>query len=304
MTSQALLRPRRIRWRDHVTGLLFAAPFIVGFLAFTIYPFFASMYYSLTDYGLLGQPEWVGLQNYADLIHDPVFHTALGNNAYLIFVGMPAYILWSLLTAFLLNVSVRGLPLYRTIYLLPAIMPSVAASYVWVWVLNPRTGVGYYLSLLGITPPLWYNDPQWAKPGLILFWFWAVGLDALILLAALQGIPQDLKEASELDGASPARRAWSVDLPLISPAILFVTVTGVIWTVSYFTQAFIISSSVGGPPGGRESSMLFLAYYLYVNAFQYLKMGYAAALAWVLFVINAVLTFAMLRVTRERVFYG
>ena len=300
MLSQASLRRRHIRWRDHVTGLLFGAPFIIGFLAFTLYPFFASLYYSFTEYGLLKQPEWVGLQNYADLMKDTVFHTALSNNAYLIFVGMPAYIIWSLIVAFLLNVNVRGLPLYRTIYLLPAIMPSVAASFVWLWVLNPRTGIGYYLSLLGITPPLWYNDPQWAKPGLILFWFWAVGLDALILLAALQGIPQDLKEAAELDGATPLRRAWSLDLPLISPAILFVTVTGVIWTVSYFTQAFIIA----GPTGGRESSMLFLALYLYVNAFQYLKMGYAAALAWVLFILNAIMTFLMLQLTRERVFYG
>ncbi|MHB0875633.1 MAG: carbohydrate ABC transporter permease [Anaerolineae bacterium] len=298
--NQAVLPRRRVRWRDHITGLLFAAPFIVGFLAFTLYPFLASLYYSFTDFGLLGQPQWVGLQNYTSLLRDEVFHIALSNNAYLVFVGMPFYIIWSLLVALLLNVNVRGQPLFRTIFLLPAIMPSVAASYVWLWVLNPRTGVGYFLSLVGITPPLWYNDPAWAKPGLILFWFWAVGLDALILLAALQGIPQDLKEAAQLDGASPRRRAWSIDLPLISPAILFITVTGVIWTVGYFTQAFIIA----GTTGGRESSMLFLALYLYVNAFQYLKMGYASALAWVLFFINAGLTFAMLRITRERVFYG
>jgi len=295
-----LISRKRIHWRDQVNGALFASPFIVGFLAFSLYPFLASLYYSFTDYGLMGRPEWVGLQNYLDLVRDKVFHVALNNNAYLVFIGIPFYIVWALLTALLLNARVHGISIYRTLFLLPATIPSVAASYVWLWVLNPRTGVGYYISLFGLNPPLWYNDPQWAKPGLILFWLWTVGMDALIFLAALQGIPQDLKEAAELDGATQRRRALSIDLPLISPAILFVTVTGVIWTISFFTQAFIIA----GPTGGRESSMLFLALYLYVNAFQYLKMGYASALAWMLFLVNAALTLIMLRASRERVFYG
>lgn len=290
----------RVRWRDQVTGLLFALPFILGFIGFRLYPFFASLYYSFTDFSLLGQPHWIGVGNYSELLRDRVFRIALSNNAYLVFVGMPFYILWALFTALLLNLKVRGIRLFRTIYFLPAIMPSVAASYVWLWVLNPRTGVGYYLSLFGITPPLWYHDPLWAKPGLILFWFWTVGFDTVIFLAALQGIPQDLHEAAELDGASRKQRAISIDLPLISPAILFVAVTGVIWAIGYFTQAFIIA----GPEGGRESSMLFLAMYLYSNAFQYLKMGYASALAWVIFILNALMTVALLRVSRERVFYG
>ncbi len=296
----ALRSLRRVRWRTQVAGLLFASPLIVGAIAFQLYPFFASLYYSFTDFALLGSPKWVGVQNYSHLLQDAVFHKALSNNAYLIFLGIPVYIVWALLTALLLNLRVRGRTLFRTLFFVPAVMPSVAASYVWLWVLNPRTGVGYYLSLFGIQPPLWYNDPNWAKPGLILFWFWTVGFDAVIFLAALQGIPQDLHEAAELDGAGRARRALSIDLPLISPAILFVVVTGAIWALSYFTQAFIIA----GPEGGRESSMLFSAMYLYTSAFQYLKMGYASAMAWVLFILNAVMTVIMLRVSRERVFYG
>jgi multiple sugar transport system permease protein len=200
----------------------------------------------------------------------------------------------------MMNLKVCGTKVFRTVYFLPAIMPSVAASYVWLWVLNPRTGVGYYLTSLGIRPPLWFNDPVWAKPGLILFWFWTVGFDAVIFLAALQGIPEDLHEAAELDGADLWQKVINIDLPLISPAILFVLVTGVIWVIGYFTQAFIIA----GPEGGRESSMLFLAMYLYVNAFQYLKMGYASAIAWIIFVLNAIMTYLLLRLSHKRVFYS
>lgn len=291
---------RRVRWRTQLAGLVFASPLIVGFIAFNLYPFVTSLYYSFTDFSLLGTPNWVGLRNYKALLSDPVFHKALWNNAYLIFLGIPVYTIWALFVALLLNVEVWGKSLFRTLFFLPAVMPSVAASYVWLWVLNPRTGAGYYLSYFGISPPLWYDDPLWAKPGLILFWFWTVGFDSLIFLAALQGVPKEFHEAAEIDGASQWRRAVSIDLPLISPAILFVVVISAIWALSYFTQAFIIA----GPEGGRESSMLFLAMYIYVNAFQYLKMGYAAALAWTLFFLNGLMTFIMLRVSQRRVFYG
>lgn len=294
----------RHRWRDQLAGLLFAAPFLIGFLAFSVYPFIASLYYSFTDFALLNRPEWLGLENYQHLLQDPVFHKALQNNAYMVFIGIPIYVIWALFTAVLLNAGVRAQGLFRALCFLPGVVPSVAASYVWLWVLNPRTGVGYYMSALGITPPLWFNDPQWAKPGLILFWLWSVGFDTVIFLAALQGVPQDLHEAAELDGAAPWRRALSIDLPLISPAILFVLVTGVIWALGYFTQAYIISSgTTGATIGGRESSMLFLSIYIYQNAFQYLKMGYASALAWIMFVLNAAFTIIMLRLSRSRVFY-
>ncbi len=298
--SSVARRMRRVRWGTQLTGLLFAAPLIVGFIAFQLYPFFTSLYYSFTDFGLIGTPRWVGLENYAHLYRDAVVRKALLNNAYLVFVGMPIYILWALFTALMLNLNVRGRGLFRSLFFIPAVMPSVAVSYVWLWVLNPRTGPFYYLNLIGIQPPLWFADPSWAKPGLILFWLWAVGFDAVIFLAALQGVPQDLHEAASLDGAGPVRRAISIDLPLISPAILFVVVTGVIWTIGYFTQAFIIS----GPSGGRESSMLFLGMYLYTTAFQYLKMGYGSAMAWLIFVLNAIMTAIMLRVSRDRVFYS
>jgi len=294
----------RHRWRDQLAGLLFASPFVIGFLALTVYPFFASLYYSFTDFALLNQPEWLGSENYRHLATDPVFQKALTNNAYMVFIGIPIYVLWALFTAVLLNIGVRVQGIFRALCFIPAVVPSVAASYVWLWVLNPRTGIGYYLSLIGITPPLWFNDPAWAKPGLILFWLWSVGFDTVIFLAALQGVSQDLHEAAELDGAALWRRAISIDLPLISPAILFVLVTSVIWALSYFTQAYIISTgTTSGVLGGRESSMLFLSMYVYQNAFQYLKMGYASALAWTMFLLNATFTVIMLRLSRSRVFY-
>jgi multiple sugar transport system permease protein len=304
---RTLPRLKRSRWRDQVAGLLFASPFLIGFLVFNAYPFFASLYYSFTDFALLGSPKWLGLQNYLHLIHDSVFLKALSNNAYMVFIGLPIYLVWALLTAFLLNQALPAQGLFRSLYFIPAVTPSVAASYVFLWVLNPRTGIGYYLSKIGITPPLWFNDPAWAKPGLILFWLWTVGFDTVIFLAALQGVPQDLHEAAEIDGAGRWRRGLSIDLPLISPSILFVGVTSIIWALSYFTQAYIIAgagSDAASLTGGRESSMLFLSIYIYANAFQYLKMGYAAAMAWLMFILNAIVTFLMLRFTRRRVFYS
>jgi multiple sugar transport system permease protein len=283
-----------------LAGFLFALPLIIGFLTFSLYPFLLSLYYSFTDFSLLGKPAWLGLQNYQEMVGDVVFRKALSNNAYMIFLGIPLYTVWALFTAFLLNLEVRGRSIFRTLYFLPAVMPSVAASYVWLWVLNPGTGVGYYLTYLGISPPLWYSDPNWAKPGLILFWLWSVGFDTVIFLSALQGVPKEILEAAEMDGAGYFRRALRIELPLISPAILFVVVTSVIWAISYFTQAIIIA----GPDGGRESSMLFLSMYIYANAFQYLRMGYASAMAWTLFLANALMTLIMLRVSRNRVFYG
>jgi multiple sugar transport system permease protein len=293
-------RARHIHWRTQLAGFLFALPLIIGFLAFQLYPFLASFYYSFTDFSLLGKTNWLGLENYQQMLHDPVFIKALTNNAYMILIGIPLYTLWALLTAFLLNLDVGGRAIFRTLYFLPAIIPSVAASYAWLWVLNPSTGANYYLTWLGIAPPLWYSDPDWAKPGLILFWLWSVGFDTVIFLAALQNVPKELLEAAQIDGASSFRRILSIELPLISPAILFVVVTSVIWALSYFTQAYIVA----GPEGGRESSMLFLSVYIYTNAFQYLKMGYASALAWVLFALNALVAFLMIRISRSQVFYG
>jgi multiple sugar transport system permease protein len=293
-------RGRQIQWRTQLAGFLFALPLIIGFLAFNLYPFLASLYYSFTDFSLLGQTNWLGLQNYEQMLKDEVFLKALSNNAYMIFLGIPLYTLWALLTAFLLNLEVRGLALFRTVYFLPAVIPSVAASYAWLWVLNPSTGANYYLTWLGITPPLWYGDPNWAKPGLILFWLWSVGFDTVIFLAALQNVPKELLEAAEIDGATYVHRVINIELPLISPAILFVVVTSVIWALAYFTQAYIVA----GPEGGRESSMLFLSIYIYVNAFQYLKMGYASAIAWVLFLLNATVTLMMIRLSRSQVYYG
>lgn len=290
----------RIQWRTQLAGFLFALPLIIGILAFNLYPFLASLYYSFTDFSLLGQTNWLGLQNYEQMLQDEVFLKALSNNAYMILVGIPLYTLWALLTAFLLNIEVRGRALFRTLYFLPALIPSVAASYAWLWVLNPSTGANYYLTWLGITPPLWYADPNWAKPGLILFWLWSVGFDTLIFLAALQNVPKELVEAAEIDGATYLRRVLKIELPLISPAVLFVVVTSIIWALSYFTQAYI----VGGLEGGRESSMLFLSVYIYANAFQYLKMGYASALAWMLLLLNAAVTLIMIRLSRTQVFYG
>jgi multiple sugar transport system permease protein len=298
-------RFRRVNWRNQLKGFLFASPFIVGFLALQLYPFLASLYYSFTDFSLMARPHWLGLENYRHMLFgDPVFRTALANTIYLVLLGIPIYVFWSLITALLLNLRVAGRSLFRTIYFLPAITPTVAATFVWIWLLKPRTGiVSFYLSKLGIVAPLWFNDPHWAKPGVILLWLWAVGVDTVILLTALQGVPKELHEAAELEGAGWWARTVYVDLPIISPALLFVTVNCVIWVLQTFTQPFLITGGQAAT-GGRESSLLFFSMYIWANAFQYVKMGYASALAWMLFILNLGLALVVLRATNRRVFYS
>ncbi len=300
----------RIFWRNQVNGLLFASPFIIGCLAFSLYPFVSSLYYGFTDFSLLGTPHWIGLANFRQIVfRDANLRIAVFNTGYLVLLGIPIYVLWALATAFLLNLDIRGKSAFRSIYFVPAITPAVAGTYIWLWMLNPRTGiVSYYLSLLGIVPPLWFMDPNWAKPGVIILMLWGVGLDTVIFLTALQGVPKELHEAAQLEGANWWSRSIDIDLPMISPAILFVVVNSVIWALQYFTQPYLITMGAyttgGAPTGGRESSLLFLSIYIWANAFQYVKMGYASAMAWLMFICNLALTAIMLRVSRERVFYG
>lgn len=298
-----------MRWSKHarrefLAGLLFSAPWLIGLIVIIVYPMLTTLYYSFTRYDIPLEPRWIGLKNYIDLFtNDRFFPKALFNSAFLTLIGIPAQLAFALACAMLLNIKIRGQAIWRTVYILPTLMPPVALALLWRWMLNPELGlINNALRAVGITGPLWFADPLWSKPSVILMQLWAVGAMTVIYLAALQGVPHELYEAAEIDGAGRLQRFWNITLPMISPVTLFQLITGVIWSLKFFTEAYIIGG-VGSSPGAPEGSLLFYGLYLYVQGFQYLNMGYAAAMAWILFVITALATWLILRGLRRWTFY-
>lgn len=286
--------------RRTITGLLFASPWLVGFLCFTLYPMGASLYYSLTDYAVLRPPSWVGLGNYIQLLSDPDFWTSLGNTLYMVIFDVPLYTLLSFLVALALNQRVRGLSFFRTVFMLPWVMPVAASATLFLFIFNPDYGlINSALDAVGISGPLWLGDAAWAKPSLILMDLWTTGFGAVLFLAAMQGIPQELYEAASLDGAGGWAKTLRITVPLVSPVTLYSLITGLIAIFGYFAQAYIFTSGGAGPSNSLEFYML----YLYNTAFHYLHMGYASALAWVLFVITLLASLALLWSSKRWAYY-
>lgn len=282
------------------TALAFISPWIAGFLIFTAYPLVASLFYSFCDYDVLTRPVWVGLLNYRDMISDRVYWQSLGNTLVFAALALPLGLLLALALALLLNQPVRGRGMYRAIYYLPSLVPAVAGAMVWLWILNGRLGLlNQALAYVGVThPPQWLADPVWTKPALVLMAVWGCGNTVVIYLAALQGVPRALLEAATIDGASAWRRLIHVTLPSISSVIYFNLIVGIIGSLQVFASAFVM---LGG--GGPDRSALFYAVYLYQNAFEYRQMGYACAMAWILFLIILGLTWVATRGTRGLVHY-
>jgi ABC-type sugar transport system permease subunit len=305
----ARLRLTRLERRSLRTGLLFISPWLVGFLAFNLYPAIASLYYSFTNFKILQEPRWVGLDNYTALINDPLFWKSLGNTLYLTVVGVPLAVVVALGIALLLNrKGIRGIGIFRTIFYLPVVIPGVAAAILWIFLLSPINGLlNQSLKVAGIAGPGWFYDPAWAKNGIILMTIWAAGDVVIIYLGALQGVSRALYEAAEVDGAGAWVKLRHVTIPMISPAILFNLITGAIAAFQSFTQAFVVSAGVGrgndGSIGGVQNSLLFYGLNIYNNAFRYFQLGYASALAWILLVIILIATLVLLRATRNRVYY-
>ena len=291
-------------------GLLFISPLLVGFAVFTIYPVAASIWYSFCDYDVIRPTRFVGLANFVELAHDERFIHSLWNTlAFTVFV-VPLTMLTALVLAFLLNMKLRGQALYRTIFFLPSIVPLVASSVLWLWLLNPDYGlVNMFIrpvldvvnALVGthLTPPGWLVDPAWTKPALILMCLWGVGGSMIMYLAALGDVPVALYEAAEIDGASAWRKTWHITLPMISPVLFFTLIMGIIGAMQFFDQAWVMTPN--GQPG---DATLFYSLYLFANAFLYLRMGLASAQAWVLFVVIVIATIAVFRSTRRFVYYG
>jgi len=307
MSSESVRLSRATR-RELRAGLLFISPWVIGFLVFTLYPMGASLYYSFTDYPILSTPSWIGLENFRTMLQDVYIRQSISNTLYIGLVGVPLRLMLALACALVLNFKVRGQAIYRTIYYFPSIVPVVASTLLWVWILNPQFGfINQLLGYVGIRGPNWINDPAWAKPSFILMGAWGMGGTMIIYLAALQDVPRSLYESAELDGANWWRKFLSITFPMISPATLFNLIMGVIGSFQYFTQAYVMAGATSRTQatlGAPQGSTLFYALYLYVNAFRYFRMGYASAMAWVLLVIVLVCTLGILRGLRRHVYYA
>ena len=295
-----------MRNRSLIRGLLFASPWIVGFVIFQFMPIVASAYFSLTDFNLFQEPTFVGLENYERLASDELFWKSLFNTLYLTVIGVPISLAAGLAAALALNMKVPGQSWFRLIVFLPTVVPVVAATYIWRWLLNAQYGyVNATLSSVGLGEPLWLTDPFWTKPALILISLWVTGSAMVVFLAALQDVPDVYYEAAVIDGAGAWSKFRHVTLPFISPVILFETIIASIFTLQYFTQAYLLGQTrLNAPSGGPENSLLVYGLYLFERAFVYLDMGYASAMAWVLFLIALVGIFLLLRISRNRVFYA
>ena len=283
--------------RNLRNGLLFISPWLVGFAIFTAYPIAASLYYSMCRYRVLSPPEFVGLANYAKLAHDEYFWKALGNTVFML-IEVPLGVIFGLGIALLLNQKLKGMAFFRTVFYLPAVVPVVASAMVWLWVLNPQYGLlNDFLGKLGLPALPWLASPAWSKPSMIMMDLWAVGAGMIIYLAALQGVPEQLYEAAELDGASGWQKIRHVTIPQVSPVIFYLSIMGIIGAFQYFTQTFIMTQ------GGPDNSTLFYALYLFQNAFERFKMGYACAMAWVLFILTLGATLVIFKTSARWVYY-
>lgn len=296
----------QIRRRQLLWGLAFAAPWIIGFIVFIIGPTLLSGYYSLTNFNLFQSPAFVGLANYRAMLADPTFWQSLGNTLWLTGIGVPLGLALSMGSALILNLPVRGQPLFRALVYLPSIVPVVVCGYLWRWLMNAQYGwVNYILQLLHLPQPDWLNSPPWAKPAVLLVTLWTIGGPTIIYLAAIKNVPSQLYEAARMDGAGVIARFRHITWPTVSPVTLFQVIVSIIAYLQIFTQPYLLAQTrLNAPSGGPNNSMLTYSMYLFQNAFVYLKMGYASAMAWVLFVITMVVTAVLLITSKRWVHYG
>jgi multiple sugar transport system permease protein len=288
-----------IRQHEERIALLFLSPWLFGFLVFTAFPIVASMFISLTEYPILKSPEFVGIRNYTHMITgDPLFWQSLKVTTIYTLAIVPLQLVTAYALAILLNQTVHGLSVFRTVFFLPAVTPAVATALMWMWVFHPEIGLANSaLAAIGVEGPKWLASTEWALPTFIIISLWGIGGGMVIYLAGLQSVPTSLYEAAELDGAGAWARFIHVTLPMTSPVILFVTVTSMIGSFQVFTAAFVMTD------GGPVNSTLFFVLHLYNYGWRFLKMGYASALAWVLFVIILGLTLFLLRMSGRLVYY-
>lgn len=285
--------------REEREFYLLIAPWLIGFMLFSFGPIVASFIISMTEWPMLRAPRWAGLRNYATIFTaDPLFTLTLSNTLYYVFLSVPMGICMAMLLAILLNQKVRLMTLYRTFFYLPSLVTGVSVAVLWSWLLNPQFGlVNHALALVGIQGPEWLFNTKTAMPAMIVMSLWGIGGSMVIYLAGLQGIPEHLYEAAEIDGAGALGRFFHITIPMMTPTIFFNLIMGVIGSFQTFTQFFIMTQ------GGPANATLVYVLYLYRQAFEYFRMGYASALAWILFVIILLATLLQFWGARHWVYY-
>lgn len=298
-----LARVARFR-RRHRTwiGYLFILPWLISLIWFDVIPFLLNGYLSLTDYSVGATlPQWVGLDNYREMFADDRFFLSLSNTLYYLVFAVPLGIIFAFVIALLLNANIRGQGTYRTIFYVPSVVPIVATAVIFGGLFNTSYGIlNQILGLVGIEPVHWLSSPQWIKPSMIIMSLWSFGTMMIIFLAGLQGIPEGLYEAAEIDGARSTHKLIYITVPLMTPTIFFNLIIGLIAGFQIFTSAFVLIGTDGGP----LNAGLFYMVYVYNNAFRYFRMGYSAAMSVVLFLIIFVLTLLMVQTSNRWVYYG
>ncbi len=285
--GQRRTQPRRsaLRRREEIAGYIWTSPWWLGFLAFSLYPMLAGLYYSFTNAGWIGPTPWVGLKNYQQaLFDDPLFWPSIGRTLYYSGAVVPLTLAAELFAASILNSKLRAQNVFRTIFYIPSLMPAVALVVIWTWILNPKFGLlNQLLGMIGIAGPGWLQSPQWAIPALILMSVWGSfgGAGMLIFLSALQSVPQELYEACDLDGGGARHKFLHITVPAISPAILFNLLMGIIASFQTFLYSFLAPAV----PGGPNYATYTISLHMYNQGFREQRMGYAAALAWLVFVL-------------------
>lgn len=296
-----------LRVKEALEGYIFILPWLLGLLVFTLYPFISGFYYSLADFDALTPARWVGLDNYRRILfEDELFWKAVYNTAWYVAVSILPGVILGLLLAILLNQKVRGITIFRTLFYMPSIVPSVASVALFMFILHDRFGLlnETLYRWFGIIGPHWLTSPEWSKPSLVIWSLWGVGGGMIIYLAGLQNVPDTLLEAAEIDGAGTLRRFFSITIPMISPTLLFVFVMGIIGSFQIFTPVFLLGgSNYAMAAAGPQNSLLFWVIHIYNNGFFYFRMGYASALSWILFALLVVLTVIQFRMSRSWIYY-
>jgi len=287
---------------ENVKGFAFISPYLIGFVCFIALPLIFSFFSSFTYYNITAVQKWYGIRNFVKLFTaDNYFWKSLYNTGWYVFISVPLALLVSMALALLMNMNqIRGLRFFRTVYYLPSVLSGVAVYLLWQWILDPNAGLlNNFIELFGINGPAWLYDAQWTKPALVLMRLWGVGGTTIILLSALQSVPQELYEASAIDGATPFKKFSRITLPLISPTLFFVMVTSVSGAFQVFDSAYIMANGTGGP----NNSMLFYNLYLFNTAMADQQMGKASAMAWILFLIIMVFTVIQMVGAKKWVYY-
>lgn len=300
MTTLSKQKANMNQHRQNLYGYAFIAPWLLGLFLFTLIPMLFSLFLSFCKWDIvtgLSSIKWIGVENYTKIFADKKFYKALEVTFKYCLISIPAYQIISLLTAMLLNMRIKFMHGIRLIFFLPSIIPTIASSMIWMQMLGKEGVLNQGLALLGITGPSWLNTPQTALYGLIIMGVWGIGNTIIIYLSGLQGVGEELYEASAIDGANSFQRFFKITVPMISPTIFFNVVMAVIGSFQYFTQAFVMTE------GGPLNSTLFYNLYLYTKAYKELKMGYAAALAWIMFVIILFFTLLVIRSSSFWVYY-